>query len=153
MFDPQANLLEILLRVAVVYVVLLAMLRLSGKRQLGQLSPMDLLTMLLISETVSPALTAGDDTLTTGMVAAATLVVLTVVVGWLSYRFGWFERLVEGLPARLIENGQLERKTLERERITRQELDTALHRSGVQTIDEVALGTVEPDGEITIVKR
>lgn len=153
MFEPQANLLEVLARVILAYGALLLLLRLSGKRQLGQLSPMDLLTMLLISETVSPALTAGDDTLTTGLVAAATLVGLAVLIGWLSFRVGWFERVVEGRPDELIRDGRLDERVVAKERITKQELATALHRNGVASINDVSLGTVEPDGEITIVKR
>ena len=153
MFEPTANLFEILVRVFVVYAVVLLLLRLSGKRQLGQLTPMDLLTMLLISETVSPALTAGDVSLTTGLVAATTLVALTLGIAVLTHRFPRFERAVEGLPATLITAGVLDTKVMKSERITGQELLTALRRQGLETIENVALATVETDGEITVVKQ
>lgn len=153
MFEPELNLAEIAFRVVLVYLALLAMLRLAGKRQLGQLAPMDLLTMLLISETVSPALTAGDESITASLVAAASLILLAVVVGWLAFKSRRVEWLTEGHPSTLIRDGILDQSVVANERITAQELDTALRRQGVTAVSEVALGTVEPDGEITIVKR
>ena len=153
MFDPDLNLLEIVARVAIVYLALLALLRIAGKRQLGQLSPMDLLTMLLVSETVSPALTAGDTSVPTGLVAGVTLILLALVISWLTFKSRLIERFTEGKPTVLISHGKLDERVMAAERITVQELTTALHRQGLTAVGQVALGTVEPDGEITMVKQ
>ena len=152
-FDPDLNLLEIVARVAIVYLALLALLRIAGKRQLGQLSPMDLLTMLLVSETVSPALTAGDTSVPTGLVAGVTLILFALAISWLTFKSRTVERLTEGKPTVLITDGKLDQRVMASERITAQELTTALHRQGLSAISQVALGTVEPDGEITMVKQ
>lgn len=151
MFEVSASWWEPIVRVALVYSFLLAMVRLSGKRQLAQLAPMDLLTMLLVSETVSPALTAGDDSLVAAAVAASTLFGLTFVMARLAYASPTFERLTEGSPAVLVRNGQVQRETLERERITGQELATALRKAGHTSLEEISTAVVEPGGEITFI--
>ena len=96
MFAPTAHLWEIVVRTLVVYAGLYALLRVSGKRGLSELAPMDLLTMLILSETVSPALTRGDDSLLAAFTAAGTLLALTVGVEWSTTRWPGFARVVEG---------------------------------------------------------
>jgi uncharacterized membrane protein YcaP (DUF421 family) len=153
MFEMSTDWWEIIVRVVLVYVGLLVMVRLSGKRQLGQLAPMDLLTLLLVSETVSPALTGEESSVTGGMLAAGTLFVLTLVIAVLAYRLRGFEAISEGTPRVLIRDGQLFEKVMASERITVQELGTALRMNGVQTIDEVMLAMVEPSGVISFITR
>lgn len=153
MFEMTADWWEIIFRVTAIYLFLLILVRVSGKRQLGQLAPMDLLTVLLVSETVSPALTAGDDTLTAGALAAGTLFALTVLVALLTFRSRWFERVTEGTPEVLITDGQLDPKVMAAERITMQELDTALRKNGIGALGDVTLAMVEPSGEISFIKR
>jgi uncharacterized membrane protein YcaP (DUF421 family) len=140
-------------RVSVVYVFLLVLMRLSGKRQLGQITPMDFLTILLVSETVSPALTDDDTSLTAGAIAAGTLFVISFVIAVGSYRSRRFERAVEGAPVVLVEDGKLKPEVLASERITMQELETALRAHGVARLSDVTLGVVETSGEISFIKR
>src|SRR5690606_36035391 len=104
MFELQTAWWEIVLRIAIIYFGLLVMVRVSGKRQLGQITPMDLLTMLVLAETVSPALTGEDPTVTAGLIAAATLIGITFGVGWVSYHSRWFERFTEGTPIVVIQD-------------------------------------------------
>jgi len=99
---PVATLLGISGRVVVIYVALLVLLRLSGRRELSELSPMELLTMLLLSETVSPAITGGDASLAGGLVAAVTLILLNVASSVLVFRSRLAERVIEGHPSILI---------------------------------------------------
>ncbi len=153
MFAMTADWWEIIVRVVAAYAFLLVLMRISGKRQLGQLTPMDLLTVLLISETVSPALTASDDSLTAGALASGTLFGLALVVAAVTYRSALAERVLEGTPALLIQDGVLRPEVMARERITAQELEIALRRAGIQSIESVLLGMVEPDGDITFIKR
>ena len=153
MFEMTADWWEIVVRVIAIYVFLLALLRISGKRQLGQLAPMDLLTLLLLSETVSPALTAGDESLTGAGLAAGTLIALTVVMAILTFKLRWFERVSEGAPQVLITDGSVDTKVMAAERITVQELDTALRKNGIAKLSEVTLAVVEPSGEISFIKQ
>lgn len=150
---PFATLLGIAGRVVVIYLALLTMLRLSGRRELSELSPMELLTMLLISETVSPALTGGDDSLVGGLVAAGTLSALTVLSSILVFRSRIAERIIEGRSSLLIKHGKVDAAVLRQERITNDELHAKLHQHGVMNVRDVAFAFIESDGDITIIKE
>jgi len=150
-WEPSTPLVAIVLRVVLVYVALVVMVRVAGKREIGQLGPLDLLAMLILSETVSPALTAQDDSLPAALTAAATLIVLTAGMGRLAYRSRRIERLIEGRPVELVREGKLDAAAAQQERVTRQELETALRRGGVETVTEVRRAVIEPNGEITVI--
>ncbi len=145
--------LEIVGRVTIIYVACMVLLRVSGRREMSEMGPMDLLAMLLLSETVSPALTGNDDSVTAGLVAAATLMALCVGTTWLAFRHRGIEQLVEGDAVVLIEHGHVKADVLRRFRISGSELDTALHQHGLLHVAEVARAYVESDGKITIIKR
>lgn len=153
MFDPTIDWWEPIVRVSMLWIFLLVLLRLSGKREIGQLGPMELLTMLLISETVSPALTAGDESVTTAMIASGTLVALTLGLALATYRSKAVERAAEGQARPLLRDGQLDRGTLRAERITQGEIETALRKAQLRTLDEVDYAFVEPDGQITFIPK
>ena len=144
-------LLSIVVRVAAVYVFLLVLVRMAGKREVGALA-MEFLSALLLSETVSPALTGGDDSLAAAFVAALTLMLLTIGSNVLSFRFRWFETLTEGSPGLLISSGRINRRVMKQERITKQQLETALRREGIESVEAVRKAFVEPNGDITILK-
>jgi uncharacterized membrane protein YcaP (DUF421 family) len=152
-FRPAIPLLEILGRVLVIYLGLLLLTRLSGKREVGELSPMEFLSMLVLSETVSPALTRQDTSLGASLFAAACLIGISVVVGRLSYRSPAFQRLLEGSPTTLIRNGRVLHAALRREAITDEELKAALRKNGVEDPRRVRRATVERDGRISVVLR
>jgi uncharacterized membrane protein YcaP (DUF421 family) len=147
------TLLEIAGRVALMYIALLAMLRVTGRRELAELSPMELLTMLLLSETVSPALTGGDTSIVGGLVAAGTLMALTVGSRVLVFRSKVARRVIEGTPVVLISHGRVHEDVLRAERITDSELRESLHQNGLLTVKDVAYAFIEADGEITIIKK
>lgn len=153
MFRPSTPLLEILLRVLLIYAGLLVMTRLSGKREVGELSPMEFLSMLILSETVSPALTRQDTSLGASLFAAACLIGISVGVGRLTYWFPAVQTLLEGSPTVLIRNGRVLRAALRREAITDEELKAELRKSGVEDPRRVRRATVERNGRITVVLR
>ena len=153
MFAMEAPWWEIVLRVGVIYIALLAGLRLAGKRELGQITPMDLLTIILLSETVSPALTADDTSIPGALIAAATLIGGSYLVSTATYRWRWFERLSESEPSIVIRNGRVDRRVMRSERITQQELDAALHKNNIQSVGDVAFGFVETSGDMTFVEK
>jgi uncharacterized membrane protein YcaP (DUF421 family) len=149
--EPTTPLIEIVARVCVLYVALVLLVRIGGKREIGQLAPLDLLAMLILSETVSPALTAQDDSLPAALTAAATLLMLTAGMGRLAYHSRRVEGWLEGRPVELVKEGSLLEDAARRERVTRQELDSALRREGVETLADVRRAVVEPNGEITVI--
>lgn len=152
MFDTSlATVLGVIPRVAIVYAVLLLLLRLSGRRTMSDVTPMDIMVMLLVSETVSPALNGGDDSVTVGLVAATTLVTIASVTSYVVFRSRRAEALISGKTERLIKDGHLDENVLRRYRITDEDLDMALHQAGVLRVDDVARAYVEADGEITVV--
>jgi uncharacterized membrane protein YcaP (DUF421 family) len=154
MFDAEGGrLLEIVGRVAVIYGVCLVLLRVSGRRELAELSQLDLLTMLLISETVSPALTGGDDSLAGGAVAATALFALYGGSRWIAFRSRRAERLMQGAAIILIEDGRVRTEVLRRHRITDDDLRTTLHQHGLLRVSEVRRAYIEPDGKVTIIKQ
>lgn len=134
-----------------VWFALLTLLRLGGRKELAQLTPVDMLTMFLLSEAVSPAITGQDPSILAGLTAAAVLVGLTVGVDWLSFRSRKIELLVEGRADVLIRDGKVDGEVLRRHELSDAQLRTALHERGLLRVDEVRVAFVEPSGEITMV--
>lgn len=146
------HLLEIAGRVAVIYVACMVLLRLT-RREMSELGPMDLLTMLLLSETVSPALTGGDDSLVGGLVAAVTLIALGTLSEVLAFKSRRAEKLIQGSAVLLIRDGKVDRAVLRRFLMTDDDLRSTLHDNGLMRIDQVKRAYVEADGHITVVKN
>jgi uncharacterized membrane protein YcaP (DUF421 family) len=153
MFETTIDWWEPIVRVSILWLFLLVLLRVSGKREIGQLGPMELLTMLLISETVSPALTAGDESVPTAMIASTTLVVLAVALAVATYLSKTVERAAEGTARPLVREGQVEQRAQRAERITDQELATALRKAQLRGLEDVEAAFVEPDGQITFIPK
>jgi uncharacterized membrane protein YcaP (DUF421 family) len=114
---------------------------------------MDFLTILLLSETVSPSLTKQDTSITAGLIAAAMLLAVTVVVERAVFRSRRLEEVLEGRPQVLFENGQVNGTILKRERISELELGMAIRREGVESLSDVAKAVLEPTGFISVIKR
>lgn len=153
MFAPQKSPFEIVARVVISYCLLVLLIRLTGKKEIAQLEPMDLMAMLLISEIVSPALTGGDDSLGTAAIAASTLFGLTYLISHITFRWRRAEELIQGKASILIKEGKVREDVLRAERITSQQLMTALHKEGLAAVEQVKTAYVEPSGEITFIKK
>ena len=144
---------EFMLRAVVVYAVVLGMVRLSGKRALGQITPFDVLLIVLLGNAVQNALLGEDTSLAGGLLLAATLIAINYAVGWLVSRSRRMERLVEGEPVLVARDGKLLESVLRRELLTRADFDAALRQQGCRSIGEVELALLETNGHITIVPR
>ncbi len=153
MFDPALPYWEFIVRGVAVYLFLLVLLRVTGKRQVGQLSPFDLVLLLVLSNAVQNSMNGGDNSLTGGMVSAATLVALNFVLGFVTSRSKKMEALVEGRPQVLIHNGQLFEDVLANAQLTRHELQAALRQAGCSSMHEVRTAVLENNGGISVVKR
>ena len=144
---------EKILRPVLVYVFLVMGLRLAGKRELAQLNPFDLVVLLTLSNTVQNAIIGDDNTVTGGLLGAATLLVVNSLVVRFLYRHAALERLVEGDPDELITDGKIRMDRLAKELITLPELETAAHKQGLSSLNEVERAVLEPGGTITFSAR
>lgn len=152
MFDMSLASWELMLRGAMVYLVMLAMVRVSGKRTVGQFTPFDLLVVMLLSEAVSNALNGGDDSVQGGLIVAATLVALNMLIALGTSRSKRIETILEGEEVLLGRNGKIFDKVLKAHRISRNELDNAFHKMDV-TYEEMECVILEADGTINILKK
>jgi uncharacterized membrane protein YcaP (DUF421 family) len=153
MFYLNLPVAEKIARPLIVYVFLIGGLRLAGKRELAQLNPFDLVLLLTISNTVQNAIIGEDNSVTGGLIGAATLVAMNYFVAWASYRNRRLERLVEGDSTVLIDNGLLQRSHLEAELVTRTELETAAHKAGFESLDKIDRAILDPGGSIAFFEK
>ena len=144
---------EFVLRALAVYVFLLVALRLTGKRQVGQLAPFDLVLLLILSNAVQNSMNAGDNTVTAGMVLVLTLLAVNGLVGWLTWRSKRAESFFEGKPQILIHNGDVDEAMLRRERITRHELMSAIRAVGLTDFNQVRVAILENTGRINVIAK
>jgi uncharacterized membrane protein YcaP (DUF421 family) len=144
---------EFVLRAVIVYVVLLGMIRLSGKRTMGQFTAFDMLLIVLLGNAVQNALLGKDTSLGGGLLLAATLIGINYGVGWLSTRSRKVEALVEGEPVLIARDGEVLASVLKRELVTRADLEAAMRQQGCTHISEVSMALLEINGHITIVPR
>ena len=154
MWFPGGLVLEqIVVRSAVVYLFLLLVLRLMGKRQVGQLAPFDLVLILVLSNSVQNAMNGGDNSVFGGLISASTLFVLNSTVAIVTARSKKIEALIEGHPLMLIHNGKLNESMLRKAQITHHELNSALRQAGCSCVDEVRYAVLENNGVISVIAR
>lgn len=148
--DP-ASLGLVVVRTTVVYVVLLAGLRLAGKREIGQMTPFDLVVLLVVSNAVQNAMVGADTSLTGGLVSALTLLLVNTVVSRLGVRFAWLRRETVGSPTLLAHEGRLLDEHLRREGLTADEVLQALREHGIDDLSAVKTAVLEVDGTISVI--
>src|SRR6202008_306018 len=144
MFVLGVPVLEKILRPVIVYIFLVLMLRLSGKRELVQLNPFDLVVLLTLSNTVQNAIIGEDNTVTGGIIGATSLLVVNYLVVRFLYNHRKLEQLVEGSPDILIEDGKVKTANLKRELITMEQLEAAGRKQGFESLAEVQQCVLEP---------
>ena len=149
MFVLNIPILEKILRPIIVYGFLIVGLRLSGKRELAQLNPFDLVVLLTLSNTVQNAIIGEDNTVAGGLIGAATLLLVNYLVIRFLFAHERVDRFVEGDPDVLIDHGRVLKSRLKKELLTPQELETAAHRQGFASLQEIDRAVLEPGGGIS----
>jgi len=150
---PDISIIEKIIRPVIVYFFLVIGLRLAGKRELAQLNPFDLVVLLTLSNTVQNAIIGNDNSVTGGLIGATTLLFVNYVVVRFLFNHEKLDRLVEGNPDVLIEHGKINHDRLRKELITLTELETAAHRQGFASLDEVDNAVLEPGGTIAFIGK
>ncbi|MEI6079497.1 MAG: YetF domain-containing protein [bacterium] len=153
MFNLSIPWWTFIIRGVVVYGFILVLLRLTGKRQIGQMAPFDLVLLLLISNTVQNSMNGGDNSLIGGLISAATLLILNFAVAQLTFKNKRLANIVEGRPEVIIHDGILYSDVLKSEKITHEELESALRQAGCNSISEVHFAILENNGTITVKKK
>jgi uncharacterized membrane protein YcaP (DUF421 family) len=149
---PDVPLLEKVVRSVVVYVFLLAAFRLVGKRQVGQMTPFDLVVLLIISNIVQNALIGDDNSLGGGLLGATTILVVNALVAWMTFRSKRLRRVVEHTPTILVRHGRICWENLARERLSLSEFHAALRREGVVTVRGLRYVLLEQDGHLSVLR-
>ena len=153
MFNLSVPWWEFIVRGGAVYFFLLIFLRITGKRQVGQLAPFDLVLLLVLSNAVQNSMNAGDNSLIGGLISASTLILLNFLLANLTFRNRKVEALVDGQPQILIHDGRLIENVIAKALLTHHELRAALRAAGCTEVDEVKLAVLETTGAITVIPK
>jgi len=143
---------NLVIRASVVYVAVLVLLRIGGKRQLGQMGATEFVALLLISNAVQNSMNGGDNSLVGGLLLAVVLLALSWLISLATYKSRLASRIFEGTPTLLVHNGAAIEKHLSRERLTRGDLHSLLRKQGIHSLSEVRNAVLEADGTLSITK-
>jgi uncharacterized membrane protein YcaP (DUF421 family) len=145
--------MDIVARATVVFVVIFIVLRVIGRRELGNLEPFDLILLVVMGDLVQQGVTQSDYSVTGAIIAILTISVLTVFVSYLGFRFRRLRPLLEGEPIILLADGRPIERNMRRERITLDDLAAEARQQNVESLDDVRLAVLEASGSISIIPR
>lgn len=148
--DETVTWAEKIIRPVIVYIALIILLRVFGKRELAQLNPLDLVVILSLSNTVQNAIIGPDNSLVGGLVGASALLGINYTIARLKWSSKKIESLTEGPPAILIENGRIREDQMKRELITRSDLDIVVHSNGFESANDIEKLILDPNGTFLI---
>lgn len=153
LFDLNAPWWHFPLRAALIYISVLVLMRLAGKRAVGEFTPFDLVVVILLGESMQSGLVPEEKSVVASLLAGTTLIGLNYLFGFISTRSRKFDSLVEGDPVVLVRNGKVIEQALKNENVPRGDLEEAMRRFEVIQLADVRLAVLETDGEITIIPR
>lgn len=150
---PEVPVAEKIIRALIVYLFLLIMFRVLGKRQVGQMTPFDLVVLLILSNVLQNAMIGPDNSVLGGLIGALTILAVNWAVGRIAFDSPKFERAIEGVPTVLIHNGKYVEGNLRKETISKEDLMSNLRTQGCFTVTEVETAVLEPSGKISLLKK
>jgi uncharacterized membrane protein YcaP (DUF421 family) len=145
--------MDIVARATVMFVVLYVLLRIMGKRELGQLTPFELVVMIVLGDLIQQGVTHNDFSLTGAILAITTFAFLAILMSWVTFLFPQAEKLFDGEPRVIIRDGQLLQENLRRDRITRREVESEMRLAGIAHMSRVAWAILEPQGKISFIEN
>ena len=145
--------MDIVLRATVIFIALYALVRLMGKRELGQMTPFELIVLVVIGDLIQQGVTQNDFSMTGAIIAISTIAFLALGMSWLSYLSPWAERLLEGEPRVIVRDGELLDANLRRSRLTVTEIESEMRLAGIAHLEDVAWAILEPRGKISFIQR
>ena len=145
--------MDIVLRATVIFAALYILIRLLGKRELGQMTPFELIVLVVIGDLIQQGVTQNDFSLTAAIIAISTMAFWALVMSWASYLWPRAERLLEGEPRVIVRGGEVLEGNLRRDRLTRSEIESEMRLAGISRLADVAWAIVEPRGKISFIRR
>ena len=145
--------MDIVARAAIMFVLLYVLLRLMGKRELGQLTPFELVVMIVLGDLIQQGVTHNDFSITGALLAISTFAFLAISMSWLTYLSPRAEKLLDGEPRVVIRDGVLSKDNLRRDRMTQSEVESEMRLAGIAHMDQVAWAILEPQGKISFIKK
>ena len=145
--------MDIVLRATVIFLALYVLMRLMGKRELGQMTPFELIVLVVIGDLIQQGVTQNDFSLTGAIIAVSTIAFWALVFSWISYLSPWAERLLEGEPRVIVRDGELIRGNLRRNRLTPGEIESEMRLAGISHMRDVAWAILEARGKISFIQR
>ena len=146
----QVTWAEKVIRPIIVYIALILLLRIVGKRELAQLNPLDLVVILSLSNTVQNAIIGNDTSLVGGLVGAAALLGINALFAYIKYRSSKIETVIDGKPVTIIEGGKLDHKEMRRELMTESDIDIIAHENGLDDRSEIDRLVLDPNGTFLV---
>jgi uncharacterized membrane protein YcaP (DUF421 family) len=145
--------MDIVLRATVLFAIVYLLLRLLGKRELGQLSPFDVVMLVTMGDLIQQGVTHNDFSITGASLAIATFAFWSLVLGWITYLSPRLERMLDGEPRVIICDGRVLRENLRRDQLTLGEIESEMRLAGIASVQDVAWGIIEPNGKISFIGR
>ncbi|MEO7241569.1 MAG: DUF421 domain-containing protein [Variovorax sp.] len=145
--------MDIVLRATAMFAVVYLLIRLLGKRELGQMTPFEFITLVVVGDLIQQGVTQTDFSLTAATLAVGTFAFWGVVMSWISYLSPKAESFLEGEARVLICDGKLLERNLRRDRMTRREVESEMRLAGIASVHDVAWALLEPNGKISFIKR
>jgi uncharacterized membrane protein YcaP (DUF421 family) len=145
--------MDLVIRAAVIFCFIFLMTRIAGRRQLSELEPFDVILLVVLGDLVQQGITQSDESVTGTLIVISTITLLSVGVGWLSFRFGSLRLISEGEPIILIHDGELIDRNLRRERLTRSDLEEEARKQQLASLDQIRWAILEDDGGISIIPK
>jgi uncharacterized membrane protein YcaP (DUF421 family) len=145
--------MDLVIRTAVMYVFLLVLMRVMGRRELASLEPFDLILLIVVGDALQQGLTQDDYSVTGAVLVVGTFAILQVATSWISYRFPKARTVLEGEPLIVVENGNPIARNLKRERLTIEEIAEAARMQQIGRLDEVQWAVLERNGQLTFIKK
>ena len=145
--------MDIVLRATVIFIALYLLVRLMGKRELGQMTPFELIVLVVIGDLIQQGVTQNDFSLTGAIIAISTIAFLAVAMSWATYFWPRAERLLEGEPRVIVRDGEILEGNLRRDRLTRAEILSEMRLAGIARLADVAWAILEPRGKMSFIQR
>ncbi len=145
--------MDIVLRATVIFVALYLLVRLMGKRELGQMTPFELIVLIVIGDLIQQGVTQNDFSLVGAILAISTFALLALLMSWATYLWPWAERLLEGEPRVIVRDGEVLTANLRGNRLTQAEIEAEMRLAGIGRLTDVAWGILETQGKISFIRR
>jgi uncharacterized membrane protein YcaP (DUF421 family) len=145
--------MDISLRAIVLFFFILVLTRSMGKRELSSLAPFDIVLLVVLGDAIQQGLTQDDYSVTGALIAITTLAILQRATSYVSFRFGFMRRILEGEPVVIVQDGRLIESNLRRERLTAAEVSEEARLNQIDSLDKVRWAVLEPNGHISFIQK